>query len=81
MSVAVDKFNYQYKRCQVSLSVHSRLPYSNLFGGITAFTTAQFQTINGYSNDYWGWGGEDDDMWTRLLHFFQFINFILTMPV
>ncbi|KHN84857.1 Beta-1,4-N-acetylgalactosaminyltransferase bre-4 [Toxocara canis] len=53
MSVAVDKFHY-------------RLPYGSIFGGISALTRAQFEKINGFSNDYWGWGGEDDDLSTRV---------------
>lgn len=53
MSVAVDKFKY-------------KLPYGSIFGGISALTKAQFEKINGFSNDYWGWGGEDDDLSTRV---------------
>ena len=29
-------------------------------------TPAQFRMVNGFSNQYWGWGGEDDDMYKRI---------------
>ena len=41
------------------------LPYENYFGGVTIFDVASFKKINGYSNDYWGWGAEDDDVFNR----------------
>jgi len=53
LSVAVDKFNY-------------RLPYQGLFGGAGSFTREHFELINGFSNEFWGWGGEDDDLYKRI---------------
>lgn len=53
MSVAIDKFKY-------------RLPYADLFGGVSAMTKEHFRLVNGFSNVFSGWGGEDDDMANRI---------------
>ena len=53
MSVAVSKWQY-------------KLPYPNIFGGVVAINTKQFRILNGFSNEFWGWGGEDDDMAARI---------------
>ncbi|XP_032790423.2 beta-1,4-N-acetylgalactosaminyltransferase bre-4 [Daphnia magna] len=36
------------------------------FGGVTAFSTNDFRKINGFSNSFWGWGGEDDQLYQRV---------------
>ena len=41
------------------------LPSIQYFGGAILFTKEQFENINGYSNDYWNWGMEDDDLLWR----------------
>ena len=43
------------------------LPYDGYFGGVTLFDKASFKKINGYSNEYWGWGAEDDDVLHRCM--------------
>ncbi|XP_015596917.1 beta-1,4-N-acetylgalactosaminyltransferase bre-4 [Cephus cinctus] len=53
MSVAVDKFKY-------------RLPYADIFGGVSAMSREHFRLVNGFSNAFWGWGAEDDDMANRV---------------
>ena len=41
------------------------LGYDQYFGGVVLFTKEQVEKTNGYSNDYWDWGMEDDDLFWR----------------
>ena len=42
-----------------------RLKYHEYFGGAVLFSKEQVERTNGYSNDYWDWGMEDDDLFWR----------------
>ena len=42
------------------------LNYGTDFGGVVALTKLQFEHVNGYSNRFWGWGAEDDEMNQRI---------------
>lgn len=53
LSTAIDKFDY-------------KLPYEYLVGGVLAISKKHYNMINGYSNSYWGWGAEDDDLSVRI---------------
>lgn len=55
MSSSINVFNYE-------------LPYHTIFGGAIAMTRRQFHDINGFSNVFYGWGGEDDDMFNRVYY-------------
>jgi hypothetical protein len=37
-------------------------------GSLLGFSKDQFEKINGYPNNFWGWGGEDDALINRLLN-------------
>ena len=41
------------------------LGYDQYFGGVVLFTKEQAERTNGYSNEYWDWGQEDDDLFWR----------------
>ena len=48
------------------LITRCRLWYDELVGGILVLNIDDLQRVNGFSNQYWAWGGEDDDMGLRL---------------
>lgn len=39
---------------------------NDYIGGVTLMGNDIFRAINGFPNDYWGWGGEDDEIKRRL---------------
>jgi hypothetical protein len=43
------------------------MPYPTYFGGAIVMPTEAFRRTNGFSNDYWGWGREDDDFFLRVI--------------
>ena len=53
--------DYTYSNHPVHL-VSDDLPFETYFGGATIFPVEDFIKVNGFSNLYWGWGFEDDDL-------------------
>ena len=41
------------------------LHYDDYFGGVVLFNSKHIDSTNGYSNGYWDWGQEDDDLFWR----------------
>ena len=60
------------------------LPYSTLFGGALAISQEIFEAVNGFSNQFSGWGGEDDDFWLNRhsdpKSIFQFVKSAISGP-
>uniref|UniRef100_A0A915KMR4 Uncharacterized protein n=1 Tax=Romanomermis culicivorax TaxID=13658 RepID=A0A915KMR4_ROMCU len=48
-------------------SLNYEIWYHHLVGGVASITVENYLRINGYSNLFWGWGGEDDDFGYRLV--------------
>ena len=62
-----------YNQCDLPIQLGSELehfnwgvPYDACAGGIVSMNANDWRKINGLSNDYIGWGGEDDDLYERL---------------
>lgn len=67
-----DEVDYSYSPIPLHLATNEVSEQGELtpvfeeyFGGVTLFPVEMFESINGYSNDYWGWGFEDDDLLHR----------------
>ena len=53
LGTQVEKFDYN-------------LPYHRFFGSVILMPNGHFEVINGYDNDYYFWGAEDDALRKRL---------------
>lgn len=68
-----DIVDYGYPGPMVAVHVSERvqaygwkLVYKEIMGGILCMSRGAFEAVNGFSNNFWGWGGEDDEMFARL---------------
>ena len=64
--------DYSFPHCPTHLSAATGqflydVPYENAFGGVVLFNQDDFEAVNGFSNNYWGWGREDYDLRCRCL--------------
>lgn len=64
--------DYSYSDKPLHLATHLQehdyeTTFFDYFGGVTMFNKEDFKTINGFSNEYWGWGFEDDDLLIRCI--------------
>ena len=61
--------DYSYPETPVHLisKVDKEVPFVDYFGGVTLFNVHDYKLVNGYSNEYWGWGFEDDDLLYRCI--------------
>ena len=64
--------DYSYTDKPIHLATHLQehdyeTTFYDYFGGVTMFNKEDFHHINGFSNEYWGWGFEDDDLLIRCL--------------
>lgn len=67
-----EDFDYSYElNCVIHLSFNRKVDneyvaaYDRYLGGVVMFDKKDFLKINGFSNSYWGWGCEDDDLRLR----------------
>lgn len=54
-----------YGTC-IGTGLHPKYDYETFIGGILLITREVFRKVDGLSNNYWGWGLEDDEFYARL---------------
>ena len=67
-----DRIDYVCKRSPMHLAaVIDKFGYTlhsvNAFGGVVSFKSSDYIRVNGFSNLFWAWGGEDDSLYQRVL--------------
>lgn len=66
------KADYSFPQCPTHIATRVsqfkyRMPFPTYFGGVTLFNREDFLKCNGYSNNFFSWGGEDDEMHDQVL--------------
>ncbi|XP_069140938.1 beta-1,4-galactosyltransferase 7-like [Argopecten irradians] len=66
------KLNYSFPSAEgphhVSApGLHPKYHYQTFIGGILLMRREHYKQVNGMSNEFWGWGGEDDEFAQRIL--------------
>lgn len=59
-----DMFKWYFVKGDGPLHLTSYI-YCPSLGGVAVYSNDQYLTMNGYTNEMWGWGGEDDDAMDR----------------
>jgi hypothetical protein len=62
-------YSYPSKPRHLAVNVEKHgwgLPYPSFVGGVICLNREDFIKVNGFSNNFWGWGGEDDDFGNRI---------------
>ena len=72
VDMLAEEVDYSYSDKPLHLATHLQehdyeTTFFDYFGGVTMFNKQDFELINGFSNEYWGWGFEDDDLLIRCL--------------
>jgi hypothetical protein len=74
LSVAIDKFHFYLPYTTLvggvlgkTFEEFSIRDKSSVFF-VVAMRREHYLLVNGYSTNYWGWGGEDDDMYERIVN-------------
>lgn len=70
--LAVKQFDYSFPEVPTNLATHCsqfgwNLPYENYFGGVCLINRDDYKKVNGFSNNFWGYGGEDDEMYNNII--------------
>lgn len=67
-----DSLLLEYYNTYPTIPIHiarvwkDKYTYYTFFGGITSISKNQILEINGFPNNFWGWGGEDDALYNRI---------------
>jgi hypothetical protein len=57
-------FSIRTDNSSASFSSYKNSPYELLVGGVLCIKPDIYEKINGFSNEYWNWGAEDDGIVT-----------------